>query len=328
MAAGRNRHTCPMRTLPALVSALLLVAACSSDGGVIDQSAGSDATPTAAAEPTPEPTGTPEPTSSDDGEPAEPTTEPVAEATPTPLETPTATPEPEPAGVVLPAGSYCYAGNDGINEMYARMTVSDSGEVSGDTRIYVSNDDEGYFTSAFQRFDGSFDADGSLDASLTTWIEYDIQESTETWIVSASGLQTPVSTVEEAPCDVVRDAYVDATLPGTDTGVTAEELLDRTFRVDERVSFDAGATSATVSNAVILGEADRYTLEVSGGQQMTVSITSLEDNAAVDVVSDSGLVLAVEVTSSEIFLPHSGDYFVIVSGTRGNATYDLTVTID
>lgn len=321
-----------MRILGTLIAALLLLAACSDDGdGNIDQSAGSVATPSPLAEPAPEPTVAPDPPASDDAEQAEPTTPPAADATPTPLPVPTAeptaTPELQPLGTILSAGRYCYAGDDGINEMYVRMTVLESGEVSGDTRIFVSDEDNGYFTSASQRFDGNFNPDASITARLTTWIEFDIQESMESWSALPSSLQTVVSTVEEMPCDVVRDAYVDITLPGTDVGVTADELLDRTFRIDDRVSFDTGASSATVSNAVVRGDADRYVLEASGGQLMTVSITSLEDNAVLDVVSDSGIALAVEATSTEIYLPHAGDYFIIVSGTRGNASYELTVTI-
>lgn len=320
-----------MRILTPILAALLVLAACSDDGGgSIDQTAGSAASPTAAAEVAPEATVAPDPPSGD-GEQVEPSTPSAEGATPTPLPTPTAeptaTPEPQPFSIILAAGQYCYAGVDDITEMYVRMTVLDSGEVSGDTRIFVSDEENGYFTSAFQRFEGNFDPDASITARVKTWIEYDIQESTESWSASPSSLETVVATVELTPCDVVRDAYVDATLPGTDTGITADEVLDRTFRTDERVSFEAGATSATVSDAVVRGDGDRYVLEASGGQLMTVSISSLEDNAVFDVVSDSGIALAVEATSAEIFLPHSGDYFVIVSGTGGNASYDLSVTI-
>ena len=320
-----------MRPLAILLAALLLLAACSGDGGDTVEQRAADTTPSPpTVEPTLEP-ATPDPSSGDATVQADPDAPSTPEATPTPLPTPTAeataTPTPGPLGVALPAGRYCYAGDDGINEMYVRMTVRDSGQVDGDTRIFISDEESGYFSSAFQRFEGNVEPDDSIAVQLTTWIEFDVQESVESWIASEESLQTNVSTVSETPCDVVRNAYVDATLPGTDTGITADELLERAFRTDERVSFEAGSTSATVANAVVRGEADRYVVGASGGQVMTVSITSLEDNAVVDVVSDSGLALAVEATSTEIFLPHSGDYFIIVSGTRGNASYELTVAI-
>jgi hypothetical protein len=324
-----------MRILSILTAASLLLVACSNGGGEIDQTAGGGGTPTAVAEPTPEPTVAPAPPLTDDGDQVEPTTPPVEEATPTPLPAPTAEPTVEPTAtpdpasfpLVLDAGSYCYAGGDDINEMYVRMTVLESGEVSGDTRIFISDEENGYFTSAFQRFTGNFNADASITTDVITWIEYDIQESTESWAAFASTLETDVIIVDATPCDLVREAYVDYMLPGTDIGVTADELLDRTIGVDERVSFEPGATSATVADAVVRGEANRYVLETSGGQVMNLAMTSLEDNAIFDVVSDSGIVLAVEVTSAEIFLPHAGDYIILVSGTRGNATYELTINI-
>ena len=295
-----------MRILTTLMAALLFLAACSSDGNTsVDAGADSTTTPTAADEPTPEPTALPEPTSDGGGDAAaEPTAAPVDDATPTPLAAPTAEPtvepEPEPLYIILPAVRYCYAGDDDINEMYVRMTVLDSGDVSGDTRIFISDEDNGYFTSAFQRFSGMFNPDGSLTAELTTWIEYDIQSSTESWAVLPSGLQTDVATIEETSCELVREAYVDIFVPNTDIGVTADEVLDRTFLIDERISFEAGASSATVSNAVVRGDADRYALDASGGQVMTISITSLEDNAIFDLVSDSGILLAIEATAEEI----------------------------
>lgn len=331
-----------MRMLAALITALLLLASCGGgdSGGDLDQNAGngtagsagsagsSDTESGSGSTGAPEATATPEPEpGADDG--PEPTEPPAEEATPTPLPAPTAAPTatPEPAGVFLPAGSYCYAGDDGINETYVRMTVTDAGTVSGDTRIFISDEENGYFSSAFQSFTGAFVADASIEANLTTWIEFDIQESTESWTATPTELQLRIQTVPSSPCETVRGAYVDVFLPGTDIGVTADELLDRRFFVDERVSFDRGAISATVSNAVIRGEADRYVLEAAGGQLMTIAVSSLEDNAVVDVVSASGIALAVEATNPEIFLPHSGDYYIIVSSSRGNATYDVTITI-
>ena len=60
---------------------------------------------------------------------------------------------------------------------------------------------------------------------------------------------------------------------------------------------------------------------------MDVSITALENNAVFDVISPSGYILSLEAVSETVFLPHTGDYQVIVGGTRGNATYELTIGI-
>jgi len=45
------------------------------------------------------------------------------------------------------------------------------------------------------------------------------------------------------------------------------------------------------------------------------------------VVAPNGKVLAQASTEQEVRLPTAGDYQVIVGGTRGNASYDLTIAI-
>ncbi len=60
---------------------------------------------------------------------------------------------------------------------------------------------------------------------------------------------------------------------------------------------------------------------------MTLTMTSLEQNAVFDIQAPNGTYLAEETTSWSGRLPQSGDYSVIVGGTRGNATYTLDVTI-
>ena len=60
---------------------------------------------------------------------------------------------------------------------------------------------------------------------------------------------------------------------------------------------------------------------------MNLTITSLEDNAVFDVYGPNEVELAGEATSVSISLPSDGMYTIIVGGTRGNASYDLTVEI-
>lgn len=59
---------------------------------------------------------------------------------------------------------------------------------------------------------------------------------------------------------------------------------------------------------------------------MSLRISALEDNAVFDVVAPSGLLLTAESREAVVVLPHTGDYQIIVGGTRGNASYELVVT--
>jgi hypothetical protein len=102
--------------------------------------------------------------------------------------------------------------------------------------------------------------------------------------------------------------------------------------VDERIEFEVGAVSAVVENAVVSGTRDRYLLWARAGQEMMVELSSLEDNAALTVTAPDGRVLAGEgqgadVQSWEGSLPQTGDYAIVVAPIRGNATYELEVTV-
>jgi hypothetical protein len=97
------------------------------------------------------------------------------------------------------------------------------------------------------------------------------------------------------------------------------------------VRFAKGRSSASYSGAVIRGERDVYVLGASGGQQMSVSISSEEDNAVFQVEGPGGYLRGAEPGSDRTSwsgeLPANGKYRVIVGGTRGNATYTVTIAI-
>lgn len=102
--------------------------------------------------------------------------------------------------------------------------------------------------------------------------------------------------------------------------------------ITKRVKFAKGKSSVTLSNAVIRGEQDTYILGAKAGQRMTVKVTALENNAAFQIKGPNGDYLEGagemdDATSVTGTLPRNGDYHIIVGGTRGNASYKLTVSI-
>lgn len=102
--------------------------------------------------------------------------------------------------------------------------------------------------------------------------------------------------------------------------------------VTKRVKFAKGKHSATISGAVVRGDRDTYILGAAAGQTMTVGITSLEKNAVFQIETPNGGYFdgAGEMDDAMSFtgeLPRNGDYRIVVGGTRGNATYKLTVSI-
>lgn len=103
--------------------------------------------------------------------------------------------------------------------------------------------------------------------------------------------------------------------------------------VNRPIRFASGASSGSVEGTVIRGDRDVYTLDARKGQRMTVTITSEEDNAVFQLYppgSEEGLDGADDgddATQWKGDLPQSGRYRVVVGGTRGNASYTLTVRI-
>ncbi|HWQ33707.1 MAG TPA: hypothetical protein VNQ79_12710 [Blastocatellia bacterium] len=100
-----------------------------------------------------------------------------------------------------------------------------------------------------------------------------------------------------------------------------------------RIRFARGADSVMLEGSVMRGERDRYLVKARARQVMTVSLTSAEDNAVFQIYRPGGrktLAGAGEGEDARTWsgkLPMSGDYLIVVGGTRGNASYKLEVKI-
>ncbi len=100
-----------------------------------------------------------------------------------------------------------------------------------------------------------------------------------------------------------------------------------------RIRFARGSSSAVVEGAVPRGERAVYLVGARAGQQMRVRVVSPENNAVFQLHSPpKGAALrgageTDDATAWSGTLPRSGDYRVVVGGTRGNASYTLHVAI-
>jgi hypothetical protein len=103
--------------------------------------------------------------------------------------------------------------------------------------------------------------------------------------------------------------------------------------VKKKIRFAKGTSSATIKGGVVRGDRDRYYIGARKGQKMTVKITSLEKNAVFQVYfhgEEEALPGADEgddATNWSGELPIDNEYVIVVGGTRGNASYTLTVSI-
>ena len=126
-----------------------------------------------------------------------------------------------------------------------------------------------------------------------------------------------------------------AAAPEIGNGAELESLLfPPTFAAEldifvlGELKFATGESSATADFAVIRGQRDLYAIDVAAGQTALLTVESLEDNAVFDLYGPDGQVLVLESTSASIVFDVDGLHWIVVGGTRGNATYTLEVAVN
>ena len=103
--------------------------------------------------------------------------------------------------------------------------------------------------------------------------------------------------------------------------------------VKQKVRFARGTSATTIRGAVVRGDRDRYYVGARRGQTMTVSISSLERNAVFQIYfageqeALEGAADGDDATKWSGELPADNEYVIVVGGTRGNATYRLSISI-
>lgn len=121
-------------------------------------------------------------------------------------------------------------------------------------------------------------------------------------------------------------ARVPSSIPAQSETLT---ILAQSSRA-RRIEFAPGASAASVSTSVVRGDRAIYVLRADRGQTISVTIDStLEQGGALfDVISPNGEIISSGATDFRQALPQSGDYRIIVGGSRGNASFSMTVSIN
>ena len=190
---------------------------------------------------------------------------------------------------------YCFSvANDNLDST-ARIYIQGN-QVTGRVEATIHNEQESYYSSYTQTLQGTKKGN-QLNLNITTKIELDTQKTQAIWTLTSDSLNTGREVYQRQPCLV------------------------------SQIRFAPGTNSATVNQSVVRGSRNIYLLRANRGQRMDLKITSLENNAVFDVIAPNGEILTGEATQSSLKLPATGNYEIIVGGTRGNATYKLNVKI-
>lgn len=99
------------------------------------------------------------------------------------------------------------------------------------------------------------------------------------------------------------------------------------------VTFSHGKNSTIMKGDVVRGDRDTYLIKVHSGQVMSVKVSALENNAAFSIYEPKsedaipGTEEENDPTNWSGTLSKTGEYRIIVGGTRGNASYKLEVSV-
>ncbi|MFG6105535.1 hypothetical protein U2F10_25020 [Leptothoe sp. EHU-05/26/07-4] len=234
------------------------------------------------------------------------------------------TPPDSPATAFSRPKRQCYRLDNDRLTTNLRLTIDYQRQsIQGDARSAAQNDEAGNYATYAQSFSGKL-ADNQGKMRVFTWSEHDFQADDETWSFTDDTLTIGKDVLNLTDCQLVSQAFQDF------NGLEASDLLDDiNTGLTESVRFAPGTSSITLSNSALQGKQNVYYLRVDGGEQMNLSIKSLENNALFDVISPSRYILANKAKEETILLPHPGDHMVIVGGSRENATtYELTIDIE
>lgn len=238
----------------------------------------------------------------------------------------------------LRTGDYCYEKEQGDVHTYARLRVFPDDAVIGsiqhdfppmggdvssvriDARGTVENETLDLSIRRFSEYDGGFASTfrPGPDPEPAVW-----QATSQTLSID-SETQKSIGTEEITKSDCTRVNAAMKRMAG-DNSSTYTDGYDNIER--ETVQFEPGTSGTTVSGSLVRREANLYLVSAQEGQTMAPIAASEGNNAVFQVLSPSGVMLIREDMETELALPETGTYEIVVAGSRGNASYDLTITI-
>lgn len=265
------------------------------------------------------------------------------------------------AKIPLEAGAYCYRTEAETLQAIAELLVEPDQSVTGTLEATVTDDENAYYTSYNQNFAGVLEGD-ELTASVTTKIEDDTQESTETWTLNQNQFSSDsavllkrvdceeiiaLKSADKNPEKPVAAAPTSTPAPPKPAPVTAptqsqptnpqppnpqppnpQPKAVSTATSPVRIQFNDGASQTVVKGSLAANQTQVYLINAQEGQDMYLDITNGSGAAIFDVEVENGEVIQEDLPEFLDFtLPFSGDYIVTVKAQENNTSYALSITV-
>ena len=97
----------------------------------------------------------------------------------------------------------------------------------------------------------------------------------------------------------------------------------------QRIQFNTGESGTILSGGIVRGESGPvYIFQANAQQLLNATITTLEENGSIDIISPSGTLIAANQKDIELVLPETGDYLMQVNPIRGNVSFEVTFEIN
>jgi hypothetical protein len=94
----------------------------------------------------------------------------------------------------------------------------------------------------------------------------------------------------------------------------------------KHIQLDPATNTIAVSGAIACGNRSTYAITPGAGRNLSVEVTSPEDNARISVAGRDGEWIASEQVSAET-VATDGDYTIVVTSARGKANYKVAVVV-
>lgn len=251
----------------------------------------------------------------------------------------------------LEAGSYCYRTETKTLQAIAEFLVEPSNGVTGTLEATITDDANGYYTSYDQQFAGELDGE-TLNASITTNIENDVQKSQETWTINDKQLSSDNDVfLKRVDCEAIiaikanRKAVNDpgskpapapkpqtTPVPSQPTSTPPAAPKPPVAQTPQKspaiVQFGSGSTSTVLQGQLGARQQQVYLLNATEGQDMNIKITNKSGSANFDVEVDNGEVIEEQLSDYIDFtLPFSGQYIITVNAGNAGSNYNLAISI-
>ena len=96
----------------------------------------------------------------------------------------------------------------------------------------------------------------------------------------------------------------------------------------QRIQLNAGENSTILSGGIVRGQSGPvYIFQANAQQLLNATITTLEENGSIDIVTPSGKIIAQDKKDIELPFPENGDYLMQVNPIRGNVSFEVTFKI-